>query len=77
MRIIALACIVALAGCITAEQQADRDIAEFSPYCEKLGYVKNTDKWRDCILTQATSFRQRDLRMPMHCVPSGWGMYCY
>lgn len=77
MRLIALVCVVSLAGCVTAEQQADLDIAEFSPYCEKLGYEKNTDKWRDCIQTQATSSRWGGQRMPVHCVPSGRGMYCY
>jgi len=77
MRIIALVCIVALTGCVTAEQQAESDITEYSPYCEKLGYEKNTDKWRDCIQTQATSYRQGGPRMPLHCVPSAGGMYCY
>ncbi len=77
MRVIALACVVVLAGCVTAEQQADLDIAEFSPYCEKLGYERNSDKWRDCILSKATSLREGGQRLPIHCVPSGRGMYCY
>ena len=76
MRVIALVFIVAITGCATTEQQADFDIAEFAPYCEKLGYEKNTDKWRDCIQNQAISYRQ-NRNAPMHCVPSRSRAYCY
>lgn len=49
--------LAALSACMT---QADRVAAEkaevdemikvYGPACEKLGYVKDADPWRDCIL---------------------------
>jgi len=78
MRAIAIVFIVFLAGCETAEQRAESDIAEFAPYCEKLGYEKNTDKWRDCIQNQATSLRQSgQYNIPIYCAPSGGMVRCY
>ncbi len=47
----------ALAGCMTdaeriAAEKADVDqmIKVYGPACEKLGYAKDTDPWRDCLL---------------------------
>jgi hypothetical protein len=42
-----------LAGCATPEQRAEKDIAKYAPYCEKLGYEKQGDKWRECIRAEA------------------------
>ena len=50
---------VLLAGCATPEQKADRMISRFGPVCDKLGYEKNTDKWRDCVLSQANVLAAR------------------
>lgn len=41
-----------LLACATPESQAERVIARFGPYCERLGYTKNTDPWRDCIMKE-------------------------
>lgn len=32
------------------EQEVERMIAVYGPGCEKLGYQKDTDPWRNCIL---------------------------
>lgn len=32
--------------------QAERAIAKFGPFCEKLGYTKSTDPGRDCIMKE-------------------------
>jgi len=46
-----------LAGCATPEKRAENAIAKFGPYCEKLGYSKDSDKWRECIHNEAISYR--------------------
>lgn len=46
-----------LAGCATPEEKADRAIANYSPYCEKLGYARDSDTWRQCIQTQVSDKR--------------------
>lgn len=48
-----------LAGCTTASKvatnQMERDITVYGPACEKLGFQKDTDAWRDCIIRRAAS----------------------
>jgi len=46
-----------LAGCASPAQQAavmeremDRMIVVYGPACERLGFSKNTDAWRNCVL---------------------------
>ena len=40
---------VFLLGCAASpEQQAKRTLTQYGPYCEKMGYKKDTDSWRDC-----------------------------
>lgn len=48
---------IVLAGCATpaeraaqVEREVERMIQIYGPGCEKLGYKKDTDAWRDCIL---------------------------
>ncbi|MBE0620305.1 MAG: hypothetical protein IH605_06905 [Burkholderiales bacterium] len=40
---------VLLSGCATMEERAADVLATFGPYCEKLGYTKDTDPWRQCV----------------------------
>lgn len=47
-----------LAACATPAQQAaqaerevDYMVQVYAPACEKLGYTRNTDPWRNCILS--------------------------
>ena len=40
-----------LLGCAASpEQQAKRTLTQYGPYCEKMGYKKDTDSWRDCAI---------------------------
>jgi hypothetical protein len=48
---------VLLAGCATPEERAARVQAEvdemikvYGPGCERLGFAKDTEQWRQCIL---------------------------
>ena len=41
-----------LVGCATPQEKAEQMIERYGPMCEKLGYTKNTDPWRDCILKE-------------------------
>lgn len=54
-----LCSLLTIAGCTTltpaeraarAEAEMDRMIAIYGPACEKLGYARDNDKWRDCVL---------------------------
>jgi hypothetical protein len=47
----------ALAGCMTPAERAaraERDVTEmmqtYGPACEKLGYPRDSDQWRGCVL---------------------------
>ena len=49
--------IALLTGCTTQadrtarmQRQVDEMIATYGPGCEKLGYARDADPWRDCIL---------------------------
>lgn len=59
MRRIILSALLAalLAGCATPEERAARVQAEvqemiqvYGPGCERMGFAKDTDPWRQCIL---------------------------
>ncbi len=52
-----LIALLALAGCATPEERAARAQAEmeemikvYGPACEKLGFAKDSEQWRQCIL---------------------------
>jgi len=49
--------LAAIAGCVSqaeraaaAQAQVDDMIKVYGPACEKLGFAKDTDPWRDCLL---------------------------
>ncbi|MDO8990441.1 MAG: hypothetical protein Q7U91_12505 [Sideroxyarcus sp.] len=55
--ILTILMLVAIPGCMTqaeraaaAQAEVEEMIAVYSPACEKMGYSKDTDPWRDCIL---------------------------
>ena len=52
MRYVIMAATLVLAGCATPQERAERAIARHSPYCEKLGFEKGTDGWRNCIMSE-------------------------
>jgi hypothetical protein len=39
-----------LAGCVSPEQRAERMLTRYGPACEKLGYEKDSDAYRDCLM---------------------------
>lgn len=64
---------LALVGCATATpaERAARAQAEmqqlitiYGPACDKLGFQKDTDNWRDCVLQLATRDDVRYSRRP-------------
>jgi hypothetical protein len=44
---------LALSACATPEQRAERTIANFGPYCDKLGFDRASDGWRTCVMQSA------------------------
>jgi hypothetical protein len=52
-----LMALLALSGCVTAEQRAAHAIAEYGPYCDRLGHQRSTAAWRDCVRTHDTKNR--------------------
>ena len=45
-----------LPGCAQiAEHRAEMAIARHGPYCDKLGYQRETDPWRACVQNEAGS----------------------
>jgi hypothetical protein len=60
--ILAASSVFCLLGCSTPEDQArkqqagiDRIVAEFGPACTQLGYVPQSDPWRNCVLRLASN----------------------
>ena len=53
--------ILGLAGCATPAEQAaqwqaevDNMVQVYGPACERLGYKRDDDKWRDCVMRLAS-----------------------
>ncbi|HEX8978182.1 MAG TPA: hypothetical protein VF811_00620 [Parasulfuritortus sp.] len=73
-----------LAGCATTaeraaqmQQQADEMIAVYGPACVKLGYKKDTDPWRDCILRlDARDSYQYNYPITTHCFGPPGAVQC-
>lgn len=57
-RVVTLLAAILTVACASPEQQAARAIERFGPYCEKLGYARNTDPWRDCIMKEQARVTQ-------------------
>lgn len=50
--LLVVAVAAALTGCATPQDRAAKSVVRFGPYCEGLGYKKDTDPWRSCILKE-------------------------
>lgn len=50
---------VLLAGCATPSEKAEKMTEKYGPVCDRLGYPSDTDKWRDCVLSQANAHTMR------------------
>lgn len=57
MRIVLIALL--LAGCATPEQRAENAISEYGPYCDKMGYQRTANEWRDCVAKLDAAERTR------------------
>ena len=75
-----------ISACATPEQKAERAISRFAPYCERLGYQPDTDKWRDCIQASVANNDANASRAgaayiqtrPRTCQSNGFGgVTCY
>lgn len=73
MRTFVAAVLIALvAGCTTQaertarmQREVDEMIETYGPACEKLGYKRDTDHWRDCVLRlNANDRAERYMRTP-------------
>lgn len=54
-RLAAVAAIAAvLVACASPQERAAFTIKVHGPYCEGLGYKKDTDQWRQCIQNEST-----------------------
>lgn len=51
--------LVLLVGCATPEQKAEQALADFGPYCARLGYQAGTEKYSDCVSQAYNAERQR------------------
>lgn len=73
-----------LAACATPEQRAARAIERFGPYCDKIGFKRDTDPWRTCVVNaQAASDAEDDAiaarasaNRPRVCTPVGAQVIC-
>lgn len=45
-----LVLVVLLTGCVSAEQRAANIQATFGPRCEAMGFARDTQPWRQCIV---------------------------
>lgn len=52
-----LVLVLLLAGCASPQERADRAIARHGPYCDQMGFQRNTDAWRNCVATQDANAR--------------------
>ena len=68
-----------LTGCATPEQWAGEVTAAYGPYCDKLGYQRDTDAWRQCIQLEDAKHAAAQNSMMLWTQP-GWtcrrGRYC-
>ena len=50
MRVLLIAVLI-LSGCVTPEEQARIAFENFSPFCDKAGYIKGTPEHGQCVLS--------------------------
>lgn len=77
-----LVLIVLLAGCATPAERAERAQKEmdemmqvYGPACEKLGYKRDDDKWRDCVLDLTAKEERRAGRASFSTCLGGRGIF--
>jgi hypothetical protein len=62
-----------LLGCATPtpEERADQVIARHGPFCDRLGYARGGDSWRNCVVQ-----RERERQSDVVCFPVGGMVMC-
>jgi hypothetical protein len=74
-----VALLLFLSGCATPEQWAGEVMAAYGPYCDKLGYQRDTDAWRQCVQIEDAKHSAAQNAMLLWSQP-GWacrrGRYC-
>ena len=77
-----LAVLMTLAACASnpaaeqarATQQMEYKMQVYGPACEKLGFAKDTDKWRECIQRE---YEQSIMRLQQFSQPYSYGSPYY
>ena len=59
-----------LTGCATPEQWAAEVKAAYGPYCDALGFQRETDQWRQCVQFEDA---KRSAAQNMLMTQPGWG----
>jgi len=50
MKTILVVAALSLAACATPEQRADKLVASHGPTCDRLGFARDSDGWRNCVM---------------------------
>lgn len=53
-----------ISGCaapLTPQQKSEIIVQKFSPYCEGMGYQRNTDPWRGCIMKMLELYQREQM----------------
>lgn len=74
-----LLAMLVLAGCARQPMSPERIIETYAPICDQLGFERNTDPWRNCILSRydaARADRARRAAGSSSCTFVGSTMIC-
>ena len=59
MRGIVILTMVFITACATPEQRVERQLRVYGPYCDRIGFQRDTDAWRNCVVQQVAIDAQR------------------
>jgi len=84
MRTLMLAlAVLSLAACTTpadraarAQKEVEDMMAEYGPACDKLGYPRDTDAWRNCVLKLGTTENAQHYPVMTTCYRSPGMLHC-
>lgn len=76
MRIVLLALV--LTGCYSPQRHAENLQRIHGPYCESMGFKRNTDPWRQCIQQREdrNNAAVDSIRTPQTCTRIGNQLFC-
>ncbi len=67
--LISLVCLSTACTTLTPEQQAERIIARYGPFCDKLGFQRDTDAWRSCVAREQARAAAAAMYQEYHAEP--------